>query len=216
MRGGCPGKTKMPTTSHAPQGGVGLQRSDMEARRWEDCALDVVRLCIMLPLRPLSTWLPQPTLSSGVLPSTDRWRACTALHCSSVVSLSRRWGRISSHMCQLSCEQVQPEEPAQQKRAQFVTFNLAIRATGDTSRERFEGRLGRHRYEEYRDALIRARLALKKTWRASPRTQPRRIHHQNPCNPGSRALLSGRSPASRARRPSHSSCSRRHQSRPPA
>lgn len=49
--------------------------------------------------------------------------------------------------------------PAERKRGQFVTFVRAIGATGDTSRERFEGSLGRQRYEEFRNALIGSGLA---------------------------------------------------------
>lgn len=50
------------------------------------------------------------------------------------------------------------ERQQAQKRAQFVQFVRAL-STGDTSRERFEGTLGRQRYEEFRDALIGGKLA---------------------------------------------------------
>lgn len=58
---------------------------------------------------------------------------------------------------------IQGTSPIQRKRADFMTFLRAIQATGDTSRERFESSLGRARYEEFRDVLLRAGLA---EWRS--------------------------------------------------
>jgi len=49
--------------------------------------------------------------------------------------------------------------PEERKRAQFIQFVRAVEATGDGGYERWERVLGRERYLEFRDALLRAGLA---------------------------------------------------------
>lgn len=52
--------------------------------------------------------------------------------------------------------------PEERKRAKFITFIQGVEATGDGGYDRWEPVLGRDRYLEFRDALLRCGLA---TWR---------------------------------------------------
>ena len=49
--------------------------------------------------------------------------------------------------------------PEERLRREFVLFVQGCEASGDTSMRRWESRLGRERYQEWRDALIKAGLA---------------------------------------------------------
>lgn len=71
-------------------------------------------------------------------------------------------GKPEAHIVTVAgpgCSTLTPEE---RKRAKFVTFVRAVGVTGDGGYTRWERRLGRDRYLEFRDALLKTGLA---TWR---------------------------------------------------
>lgn len=68
-------------------------------------------------------------------------------------------GRPEAHIVTVAGPGASRRTPEEQKRVELVTFVRAVGATGDSARERFEPTIGRARYEEFRDALLRAGLA---------------------------------------------------------
>ena len=71
-------------------------------------------------------------------------------------------GDPQAHIVTITGPGASTSTPEERKRAKFVGFVRAVEASGDGGYERWEPVLGRDRYLEFRDALLRCGLA---TWR---------------------------------------------------